>query len=177
MTQTITAQEAAKWLANGEALLIDVREPDEFKSGHIPYAMSVPLAKVEETLKKLELPKDKKIIFQCLKGTRGAMACANAMSAGCCASAPYNIEGGIGAWQEAGLPIVRAGQSAGGKISIFRQVQIIVGGLIALMVLLGFGGWGTGYVIAGLLGAALMIAGLTGFCGLAFLLARMPWNK
>jgi len=62
-------------------------------------------------------------------------------------------------------------------ISIFRQVQIIIGGLIAVLVVFGFLGLPFGFIGAGLLGFALFVAGLTGWCGLAMLLSKMPWNK
>lgn len=72
------------------------------------------------------------------------------------------------------MPVISHSSS---KISIFRQVQIIIGGLIALLVILGFAGFASGFIIAGLLGAALFFAGLTGWCGLAMLLSKIPWNK
>ncbi|WP_244619092.1 YgaP-like transmembrane domain [Rhizobium sp. 18055] len=62
-------------------------------------------------------------------------------------------------------------------MSIFRQVQIVVGTLVLLSVLGGFLLNPAGFVIAGLFGAALALAGMSGWCGMAILLGRMPWNK
>lgn len=166
--QNITALEADKILKTGEALLIDVRQPEEFKERHIPYAISLPLDTIKDDFKKLEIPATRKLIFQCLKGKRGEMACTAISETYDMPNEIYNIEGGIGAWEEAGLPIIG---SKSDKISIFRQVQIIAGGLVFLSVAAG-ASW-----IAGIIGVALAFAGATGFCGLAMALQKAPWNK
>lgn len=173
MTQNISPNQAYEWLKNGEAILIDVREPAEFESGHIAYASSVPLAELESMLAGFPLPPERKVIFQCLKGGRGAQACA-VLGSRALPNPVFNIENGIQGWQAAGLPVI-GGAPAG--LSVIRQVQIIVGALLMLMVFLGFAGLTLGFMIAGILGGALFFAGMTGWCGLAMLLQRMPWNK
>ena len=128
MTQGITVQDAVHKIKNGDAVLIDVREPEEFKSEHIAYALSVPLSSLEGGFQMLDIPKDKAILFQCLKGSRGQMACERIQGLGSCENRIMNIEGGIEAWKEAGLPVIGALTSTTTpKISIMRQVQIIVG--------------------------------------------------
>jgi len=176
MSHNITAHQAEEWLKSGEAVLIDVREPDEFKQEHIVYAQSVPLAQVENRIKAMQLPEHRKLIMQCKAGKRGEAACLALIEDESFSRPVYNIEGGIGAWRDAGFPVISAGDS-GPKISIFRQVQMIVGGLIVLFIALGFlaGPWG--FVLAGVLAAALAFAGITGWCGLAMALRKMPWNK
>lgn len=176
MAKTMNVTEALTIIKNGDAVLIDVREPDEFKAEHIAYAMSVPLSSIEEGFKFLDIPSNKTILFQCLKGTRGQMACDRVEGAQDRTNDIANIEGGIEAWKEKGLPVIRAGHQ-GHNLSVFRQVQIIVGALVALSVLLGFIGMTTAFVVAGILGVALLFAGLSGWCGLALLLSKMPWNK
>ncbi len=170
---TISAVEAQKWLSSGQAILVDVREPDEFKAGHIAYALSLPLGSFNECMKQLDLQPGSKIVFQCQRGKRGQQACeiAEQASAG---YAIYNLEGGIDAWKAAGLPVIT---SASAKISIFRQVQIIIGTLVLLLVFAGFGGHVWGFALAGVLGGALALAGVTGWCGLAMLLSGAPWNR
>ena len=176
MVQCIDAKQASEWLASGEGILIDVREPDEFAAEHIAYASSIPLGQVNAVIDAMDIPAGKKLIFQCLKGKRGGDACLVVQKTGRVSQENiYNIEGGISAWKDAGLPTVTSLKETG--ISIFRQVQVIVGGLIALSVLVGFSGVAAAFTLAGILGAALFIAGLTGWCGLAMLLRRMPWNK
>lgn len=171
---TITPAQAKAWLSAGEAVLIDVREPDEFKAEHIAYASSMPLGSVGELFTEMPIPADRKVIFQCQRGGRGGQACAAVQRTG----APHemhNIEGGIQGWKAAGFPVVTT--STAGGISIFRQVQIVAGALVLLSVLAGFNGLTLGFVAAGLFGTALLLAGLTGWCGLAMLLTKMPWNR
>lgn len=176
MLQTINAQDALSLIKNGEAVLIDVREPDEFKAEHIAYALSVPLSSLDEDFKFLDIPKDKTILFQCFKGTRGQTACERIEESDQCPNKIMNIEGGIEAWKENNFPIISNVSKASVGIPIMRQVQIIAGGLVAILVLLGFAGITLAFIIAGLVGTALFFAGLTGWCGLAMLLAKMPWN-
>lgn len=173
MTKTITPKEAYEMLKNGEAILIDVREPDEFTKQHIAYAQSLPLGFLSDALFDFPFPGDRKIITQCLSGKRGESACAVLSTKGL-PNEIFNIAGGITAWQNDGLPII------GGftpKFSIFRQVQMIVGSLIMALIFLGFLGLTMAFAIAGLFAGALAFAGLTGWCGLAYLLQMMPWNK
>jgi rhodanese-related sulfurtransferase len=172
-TTTITPNEAAKLIANGQAMLVDVREPGEFSSAHIASAVSIPLSHLSEFLASEGTP-DKPLIMQCQRGARGENACALANSVSRNLTV-YNMEGGIEAWQAAGLPVIGGGRAP--KISIFRQVQIIVGGLVALGVVSGFLGYPVGFAAAGFFGAMLAIAGVSGWCGLALLLNRMPWNR
>ncbi len=175
MSNNITPMQAFEWLSSGEALLIDVREPDEFKAEHIVYALSLPLGVVGNISDHLKIPKDRKVIFQCLKGARGKQACDIASNNVLSGYEIYNIDGGIDAWKAQSLPIISPSSGAG--LSIFRQVQIIVGLLILAFILLGFAGIAIGFVIAGVFAGALAFAGVTGFCGLAMLLNKMPWNR
>ncbi len=178
MTQVITVQDAVHKIKNGDAVLIDVREPDEFKAEHIAYALSVPLSTLEGGFQMLNIPKNRAILFQCLKGSRGQMACERIQGLGSCENTIMNIEGGIKAWKDAGLPVIGSSLSTKTpKISIMRQVQIIVGFLVALCVLLGFTGVSFAFILAGIFGGALFFAGLTGWCGLGMMLSKMPWNK
>lgn len=175
MPDTVTPRQAQGWLASGRAVLIDVREPHEFSAAHIPYALSAPLASVAAMLKDMDLPADRKIVFQCQKGGRGGQACAAVGAVAPGGQPVFNLEGGIDAWAAEGLPVVGVSPAPG--VSIFRQVQIVVGLLVALGVIAGFLISPAGFVVAGLFGAALATAGITGWCGLALLLNRAPWNR
>lgn len=176
MTQVINVAEAIDLIKNGKAILIDVREPDEFKTEHIAYALSIPLSSLEKEFKTLDIPKDKIILFQCLKGSRGQMACERIQGLGSCQNKIMNIDGGIQAWKAHDLPVIGA-ENQMPKLSIFRQVQIIVGLFIIISMLIGFTGFKTGFILALLFGAALFFAGITGWCGMAIVLAKMPWNR
>lgn len=175
MIKNIPPKEAFKALIKDEAILIDVREPTEFSDEHIAYAMSMPLSILKNEFKNLNIPKDKKILFQCLKGSRSQQACSVVLDIEGMANDIYSIQGGIDGWKEAELPVITNGKPKG--LPIHRQVQIIIGGLVALLVIIGLSGTKTAITLAGILGAALCFAGLTGWCGLAFVLSKMPWNK
>lgn len=167
---TISTHMLKQWLDHGEAVLIDVREPAEYAAEHIEGAVSVPLS----TVCCPRLPKtDKKVVFQCRRGARGESACRKLMS-----EDPgrhvYNLEGGIEAWQDAGLPIVISGRKV---LPLDRQVQLTVGLLVLLGSLLAYAAGPVFLLLTGAIGVGLSIAGLTGFCGLAYLMARMPWNQ
>jgi rhodanese-related sulfurtransferase len=170
----VTPQEARSWLVNGKAILVDVREPDEFARLHIPGAAPSPLASLRDELRKMALPADRAIIFQCQKGGRGGQACEAVSSGTPDMPRVFNLAGGIDAWQAAGLPVT-TGAAPG--IPIMRQVQMIAGSLVATGVATGFLVHPAGFAFAGLIGAALATAGLTGWCGMAILLRRAPWNS
>lgn len=127
-TTTITPKEAANLIAHGKAILIDVREPGEFSAAHIASAASIPLSHLPEFLAS-QGASGKPLIMQCQRGARGETACSLANALGRDLTV-YNMEGGIEAWQAAGLPVIGGGSAQ--KISIFRQVQIIVRGLVLL---------------------------------------------
>lgn len=171
----VSPHDAAKWLAAGQAILVDVREPDEFKAEHIACAVSVPLGSAARLFGDLQIPLERKVIFQCQKGGRGEQACRLVGSAAQ-GHALYNLTGGLAAWKEAGLPVAGA-QSSGGPISIFRQVQIGAGLFVLISVLAGFKGYRAGFVVAGMVGAMLVFAGVSGWCGMALVLAKAPWNR
>ena len=82
------------------------------------------------------------------------------------------MEGGATAWDKAGLPVVRSRRS----LPMFRQIQIGAGGMVLLGLALGLA-WPQWLWLSAFVGAGLVFAGVTGFCGLGLLLARMPWNK
>mgnify|MGYP000054673538 FL=1 len=93
--------EAARELQQNGALLFDVRETGEFKSGHAAGARSLPLSTLRNRYER-ELPKEREILIICQSGARSMQAC-NVLSA-----AGYkvtNVSGGTAAWRRAGLPI------------------------------------------------------------------------
>ena len=99
----IGATELAALLDDGKAMVVDVREADEFAAGHIPGAVNMPLS----TFQASRLPDagGKKLVVNCLGGKRSAMAldkCAVAQAA-----VDTHLAGGFNAWASAGLPIKR----------------------------------------------------------------------
>ncbi len=150
------------------AHLIDIRGTDEHAREHIPGAQNVPLDQISK------LPKDgRPMVFHCTSGMRTA---ANAVQLGVAAGgAPaFMLGGGIDAWRQAGQPIV-ADRSQ--PLEIMRQVQITAGGLVLVGVLLGLFLAPGCLGLSAFVGAGLMFAGVTGWCGMATLLRVMPWNR
>jgi rhodanese-related sulfurtransferase len=94
----MTADEAA---ALDDAVLVDVRETDEWRAGHAPSAQHIPLGRLANHAPKL--PKNRRIICICRSGNRSAQATLTLRDAGLDA---VNLEGGMRAWAAAGLPVV-----------------------------------------------------------------------
>lgn len=176
MINEISPKQAQEWLNTDEAVLIDVRELDEFQDEYIPHSLFMPLRTVHKLIKQVDIDKDKKIIMHCQSGVRSKIAIKRMQMKNEYQNALYSLEGGILGWKKAELPVV-SGILAPNGFSIFRQVQVIVGAMIALSILLGFFGMTVWFAIAGLIGAMLCFAGITGWCGLGFVLSKMPWNK
>jgi rhodanese-related sulfurtransferase len=105
---TVTVEEAAVWLQSGEAVLIDVREADEFAAARVDGAILAPLSQMPTAWEALDLPADRKIIVMCLKGGRSHQVCAFVGPTGPDGQRLFNLTGGIQAWHAAGLPIVEA---------------------------------------------------------------------
>lgn len=174
MTPTISPQELASLRRAGKPIeLIDVRTPVEFREVHVEFARNVPLDQLDpEAIKaRRNGNADQPLYVVCRSGSRGRQACEKLVAAGL--ANVVNVEGGTIACEAAGLPVVRGKQA----ISLERQVRIAAGMLVIIGSALGF--WVHPYWIglAAFVGAGLMFAGITDTCGMAMLLARMPWNR
>ena len=162
--------EAARRLAEGRAVLIDIREPDEFARRRAKGALSRPLSTLGA--KGLGLTDAREVIFTCRSGMRTSANGERLMAA--CGRTAHVLEGGLDAWEGAGLPVEI---DAKAPLEMMRQVQIVAGALVLTGVILGLvvSPWFLG--LAGFVGAGLTFAGITGFCGMARLLALAPWNR
>jgi len=100
----INTMEATR-LMNDEALMLDVREDNEWAAGHLPNARHIRLRELSKRLPELEKYKDKPIVVYCRSGYRSAHACSLLKKSGF--TNPSNLAGGIVAWQQANLPITR----------------------------------------------------------------------
>jgi len=170
---TISASELARRAREGAVDAIDVRTPAEFREVRAHVARSVPL----DTLDPHALMQGRNggaaepLYVMCRSGGRSAKACRKLIDAGY--TNVVSIEGGVNAWVEAGLPVVR-GQKT---ISLERQVRIAAGLLVLVGAVLGFLVHPYFIALSAFVGAGLMFAGITDTCGMALLLARMPWNQ
>lgn len=114
-------------------------------------------------------------MFHCKSGARThANTAALAAAAQGAACEAYALEGGLEAWKAAGLPVAKDRKA---PLEIMRQVQITAGGLALLGFMLGVSVDPAFHALSGFIGAGLLFAGVSGWCGMAKLLAVMPWNR
>ncbi|HTR42137.1 MAG TPA: rhodanese-like domain-containing protein [Pseudomonadales bacterium] len=169
--KTISIFELQKLLAAQPQLpLFDVRTPVEFTEVHVPQAQNVPLDELRPGA--IQFPKEQPVYLLCRTSNRATKAAEKLAKEGF--AQPVVVEGGTLAWVEANLPVVRG---TGKVISLERQVRIVAGSLVFIGVLLGWFVHRAFFGLAGFVGAGLVFAGITDFCGMGLLLAKMPWNK
>jgi rhodanese-related sulfurtransferase len=150
-------------------LIVDVREPFERASEHIAETHAMPLSAFDAAILRRDLGDDAdRVIFQCRSGSRSAQA-RERFGGG------RLLAGGIEAWKAAGLPVERSAGSP--KMDVMRQVQIVAGSLVVLGVLLGWFVSPWFLALSLFVGSGLVFAGVSGWCGMAKLLAVMPWNR
>ena len=166
--QRISAHELADQLAKQRVKVIDVREPMEFAAGHIAGSLNVPLSRITRA----DLPRGP-LVLVCQSGNRSAKALAQLQQQGH-PDPLSDLEGGIPAWEQAGLPVRKLKNA---PLPLMRQVQITAGSLVLLGLILSNVVAPTWILLSWCVGAGLVFAGISGFCGMARLLALMPWNK
>ena len=166
----IEAKTVREWMQQEKAVLIDVRETDEYIKEHIPEAHLVPLSGFNPE----DFPQehDKIAVFHCKSGGRTEASAPQILASGF--SDVYQLEGGLEGWRSAGLPV---NANAKAPISIMRQVQITAGLLVLLGAVLAVFVNPWFVLLSGAVGAGLAQSGITGTCAMATLLSRMPWNK
>ena len=94
---------ALQMINHKDALVLDVRENEEYKSGHLLNAKQIPLVKLRERIGEVERYRDGPIVVVCRSGQRSATACALLGREGY--AQVYNLAGGVMAWQKANLPL------------------------------------------------------------------------
>lgn len=158
------------WLDSDQAVLIDIREPDEYAREHIPGSRLVPLSGFDAA----DFPKDhdKIGVFHCSSGSRTREAAPRILATGF--REVYHLEGGFQAWKKAGFAVTLDRRA---PISIMRQVQIAAGALVVAGVILAVLVSPWFMALSAFVGAGLMFAGISGTCAMANLLAVMPWNR
>jgi rhodanese-related sulfurtransferase len=152
--------------------LIDVRTPVEHEETRIAGSVLMPLDKLDSQLVKKAAAGAESCVLICQGGKRAEQAYEKLRTAGC--EGLSILEGGVNAWAAAGLPLERSTKK---HLPLMRQVQLtiglitLIGSLVALTVNKNFA------IVPALLGAGMTMAGVTGWCGLAVLISKMPWNK
>ncbi len=169
--KTVDSATLERWIDNDEAVIIDVREPAEHAAKSIKNAILVPLKILsEQTLPNI---KGKKLVVHCHSGKRSISACEKLL-----AEKPeleiYNLEGGISEWEDRGHTLKTSGKFF---LPLDRQVQLTIGLCILIGSILAYYINPLFAILTGFFGAGLTFAGLSGYCGLAMLMAKMPWNQ
>ncbi|MDQ1293304.1 MAG: hypothetical protein QG608_1185 [Actinomycetota bacterium] len=158
-------------LASGTDLrVLDVRTPAEFRASHIPGAWNVPLDSLGECRSDLVAGLSGSVVLVCRSGARAERAAAALQEAGLASMSV--LDGGLTAWEREGGELKRGRRGW----ELERQVRLAAGSLVVLGIL-------GSLVVPGLqwlsafVGAGLVFAAVTGTCGMALILARMPWNR
>ncbi len=164
-----------QWLRSGEAVLIDVREPDENARERISGSYLVPLSGFDPQLAASHAKPGQRVVLHCRSGRRSADAARMAESLAGTGVSVVNMSGGIEAWKKQNLPVEVNTQVT--KISVMRQVQMVIGvGVLTGSALAWF--VHPGFIaIAAFFGAGLTFAGASGTCALASLIGMAPWNR
>ena len=166
----LTPNVASDRLKSGKAVLVDIREPDEYAREHIPGSISLPVSTLENA--ELTLKAGQNAIFHCKSGMRTDSNCA--ILAQHVEGEAFMLEGGLDAWRAQGLPTAKNTKA---PLEINRQVQITAGSTVLLGILLGWFVSPAWFGLSAFVGAGLMFAGISGWCGMATLLQAMPWNQ
>ena len=157
-------------LTDKGCIFLDVRTDVEFSEERVPNSHNIPLDRLQESLG--ELDPSSHISLICLSGKRAGKA-AEILSEKGFENLDI-IEGGLTSWKSAGLPV----ETSSTKIlPLMRQVQLAIGILTLTASLLAIFVNSLFAILPVFLGAGLTFAGATGWCGLAILLSKMPWNK
>lgn len=173
IAQISPAQLHERYLRGEPVELIDVRTPAEYRSVHAAMAVLAPLDQLDpkRLMEARGEAQGEPLYVICRSGTRSTKACERFLNAGY--GNVVNVTGGTDAWARAGLPVSR------GKwmLALDRQVQIAAGTMALAGVALGAAWDANWFLLAGFVGCGLLFAGLTGFCPLGWVVARMPWNQ
>jgi rhodanese-related sulfurtransferase len=158
------------WLDRDRATIVDVREADEYAREHIAGAALRPLS----TLNGNALPREpgKHLVLMCNSGNRTRQAARQILTRE--PGELHHLEGGIQAWKKAGLPVE---QDAKAPLPIMRQVQIAAGSLVLLGIVLALLVSPWFMALSAFVGAGLVFAGVSGFCGMARMLELLPYNR
>lgn len=172
--KTIGLLQIQELVDSGKAMtIIDVRTPAEFERVHVKGAQLKPLDGFDpkSIAACCKDPADAVYVI-CQSGGRAAKACEKFAEAGF--ENVFSIEGGTSAWERAGLPVERGNCRV---IPLERQVRIAAGSLVLIGLALAWAVHPYFLALTAFIGAGLVFAGITDFCGMAILLSKMPWNR
>lgn len=170
--KTMTPQELKVCLSGSDNVAcVDVRTEAEHDLNHIPGTINIPLDQLQQHIGQLK--KYDKIVVQCASGSRSAFAC-NVLP-GLGVKDVSSLEGGIMAWEQAGLPLHK---KKGFRLPLMRQVFLVAGtmnlfGLLLFVVTHNM----ASLLFCLLVGSGMVFSGSTGNCLMSKILIKMPWNQ
>ena len=156
------------------AVVLDVRTPVEFAEVHVPQAVNEPLDSLNPKALAAEgrVNREEPLYLLCRSGARAQKAAEKFAQEGF--KNPIVVEGGMLAWIAADLPVTRGTVKV---MSLERQVRIAAGSLVLTGVLLSYLVHPAFIGLSAFVGAGLVFAGITDWCGMGLLLAKLPWNS
>lgn len=156
-----------------EVQILDVRTPAEFRSCRIEgNVINIPLDRISaDSVGRQIKYASRPLYIMCRTQNRALMAAEKLLAEGL--TNLVVVEGGVNACQAAGLTLL----GEGGVMDIERQVRLIAGLLVLAGFILGFYVAPAFHILSGLIGLGLVFAGASGWCGMAILLAKAPWNR
>lgn len=162
-------EDVRKMLDEGTARLLDVREADEHRRERIVGSALLPCSAFKPD--DVEAGPGVTTILYCRTGRRSLEAARRLLDAGHATAA--HLRGGIEAWKAAGLPVA---VDKAARMPVMQQTQLAIGLMVVVTALLGafLSPWFLGLTV--FVGGGLIMAGLTGACPMASLIAKAPWN-
>jgi rhodanese-related sulfurtransferase len=151
--------------------LLDVRTPAEYESRHISGSYNVPLDTLGEHAAEIREDVDAPVVLVCQSGSRSRQAEEALKRVGL--PQLHVLEGGLSGWVASGKPVRRGRE----RISLERQVRIAAGALAAAGGLLAVKAHPRFGLLSAFVGGGLLFAGVTDTCGMARLLAKLPYNQ
>jgi rhodanese-related sulfurtransferase len=154
-----------------EVRVLDVRTPGEYESAHIRGAYNVPLDTLGEHGAEIRANVTGPVVLVCQSGQRARRAEEALQGAG--VANLHVLDGGMNGWLAARLPVIRGAK----RLSLERQVRIVAGALVATGAILALTINPLFATVPAFIGSGLVFAGITDWCGMAMLLARLPYNR
>jgi rhodanese-related sulfurtransferase len=152
------------------ARLLDVRTPGEYEAAHIPGSYNVPVDTLTEHAREIRTVVEP-VVLVCQSGQRARRAEGALRASGM--TNVHVLDGGVNAWVAAGQPVVRGPA----RLSLERQVRIVAGALAAAGGVLALVASPLFALLPAFVGGGLVFAGVTDTCGMALLLAKLPYNR
>ncbi|MFI9628892.1 rhodanese-like domain-containing protein [Streptomyces sp. NPDC052042] len=159
-----------------ELIVIDVRTPGEYTSGHLPEALNIPLDQIRRALPEIRRATERgEVLVVCASGARSESACELLSEQGIPAA---TLAGGTSAWAAAGHDLQRpVACDTRARWSMERQVRFTAGTVVLLGLLLGLLVHPAFQILSAGIAGGLVFSALTNTCGMAVLLAKLPHNR